>query len=297
VDIQMLSTSLSGPKSAALPSVGGAVLSLVAERPVVVASASTLLYYPMNQHVFLDHSGAGPPAIMLRAQTSPDVDLPCADTAFVSYTNGSSWQPGPLEVGTGKYGAHVQKRVCYANPAAGGGDGMTDTALCLPYARDATANCHDARLSAAQRTRCARRGRNDNSSSPPRETWPMNVQYNGTVWHYRGGTLAPVAGTVDSVPVTFSDPFMVEGSRRYTDGNVVRTWVGTGLLSTLYASAKPHVQAKPLAIHVYHSVDGITWSFRARVGAALNANENNWVWLPLAIADMLGSGLAQMMTP
>ena len=93
-------------------------------------SSSGLLYFPMLSHRFVEAGGASE-AILLRAQTSPDLDLPCSDATFVSYDNGSSWAPtGRRNCAQGSCVA-VQKRVCYPYPP-----GAADRALCLPYARD-----------------------------------------------------------------------------------------------------------------------------------------------------------------
>jgi hypothetical protein len=198
-------------------------LSLVPDAvPSLVAETSALLYYPLLQHVFHtatsgNSSGASvepTAAILLRAQTSPDVDVPCSDSTFVSY-DGRTWQPTVPESGTSKYGPHVQKRLCYAYPPSI--SGRSDSALCLPYARDAA---------------------RDGPSAP------LTADFAGTVWRLNSTTgglmLAPVGGTVDAVVVKFTDPHMVLGSRRYTDGNVVPVADGGGWLCTLYATPGVH---------------------------------------------------------
>jgi hypothetical protein len=95
-------------------------LSLVPDAvPSLVAETSTLLYYPLLQHVFHtatsgNSSGASvepTAAILLRAQTSPDVDVPCSDSTFVSY-DGRTWQPTVPESGTSKYGPLTSRSVC-----------------------------------------------------------------------------------------------------------------------------------------------------------------------------------------
>ena len=232
-------------------------LSLAAEQtPVLVAQAGTLLYYPLLQHVFGNHSSD--PAILLRAQTSPDVDVPCADATFVSFDSGATWQPSAPEVGTSKYGPHVQKRVCYPYPLSSsitpGEDSAGDSALCLPYARDAAVNSPGAALTS---------------------------EFLATLWRRNATTnvLQPVDGTVDKIAVRFSDPFMRLGSRRYTDGNALPTLNGSGWLLTLYATAGIHKQEMPLSIHVYHSTDLVNWAFRARLGTAYLASENAMVRL------------------
>lgn len=244
-------SSVGGPSSSqqqllvATPAAPCCALSLVPDSaPVLVAQASTLLYYPMLQHVFHNNTAS---AILLRAQTSPDVDIPCADATFVSYTGGETWQPSAPEVGTSKYGPHVQKRVCYPYPPSNL-DG--DSALCLPYARDAAADSAGAALS---------------------------IDFAGTIWRRNAttGTLAPVAGTVDAVTAKFTgDPHLVLGSRRYTDGNVLPTVDNSGFLITLYSTPGVHKQEMPLSIHVYNSSDLLTWQFRARLGKEYLASEN-----------------------
>jgi hypothetical protein len=222
-----------------------------ASTPSLVAEATTLLYYPLLQHVFNTSTRADGEAnrvaILLRAQTSADVDVPCADATFVSSDGARSWRATTPETGHSKFGPHVQKRVCYPYPPSSRGE----TALCLPYARDAARDAPGLALTA---------------------------DFAGTLWRLNAttGVLAPVEGEVDTVMVRFSDPYMALGSRRYTDGNAIATANGSGWLLTLYATAGVHKQAMPLSVHIYHSTDMRNWEFRSRIGLEYCASEN-WI--------------------
>ena len=244
------------PLAGGLPP-GGSITLVPDSAPTLVAEASSLLYYPLLQHTFFGTSSSSPmpAAILLRAQTSPDVDVPCSDATFVSYDAGRSWRASTPETGTGKYGPHVQKRACFPFPLSPGRGTPTDSALCLPYARDAARDTHGAALTA---------------------------DFAGTLWRFNAtaGELAPVEGQIDALPVKFSDPFMALGSRRYTDGNgAVRMADGSGWLLPLYATDGIHRQTMPLAIHIYNSTDMLHWQFRARVGRDFLASENSMVRL------------------
>ena len=87
--------------------------------PVLVAATQTeILWYPLNSATLTSSDGADS-AILMRAQTCPDVNTNTTDSAFVSYDNGSSWALlGPQP---------VQERICYPFPP-----GAVDSVMCLP---------------------------------------------------------------------------------------------------------------------------------------------------------------------
>jgi hypothetical protein len=234
---------------------GGARLTLVPDPlPSLVAEVPSLLYYPLLQHVFHDHAGTAA-TILLRAQTSPDVDVPCYDSTFASYDQGRNWH-GPLAPENGT--RNIQKRVCFPYPPAPSQSGANasgvggESALCLPYARDASRDTEGA---------------------------PLTADFAGTIWRRDAATGVLSAERADAVVVKFSDPHMVEGQRRYTDGNAVRALDGKGWLLTLYATDGIHRQTMPLSVHVYYSVNLLSWQFRARLGTSFLASENSMVRL------------------
>ena len=342
-----------------------------AETPVLVANATSathLLYFPLLSHKFIDdhHSSS---AIMLRAQTSADLDLPCSDAVFVSYTNGSDWSPAGESNCAQGHCEEVQKRTCYPYPL-----GARDSALCLPYARDVDAPhpspgahphaypwpppsppqaacqqrldayCNKASTTNVCPTACKKEGWNASlvalydrgcphppcrtplSISPaawrcyspdalslglkhwsnaskhpdaycsgtsselgalyttslnckaapiPRNSSKKHVDYLGTVWQFKDGVLAADPARRDNVPVSFSDPFMQPGSRRFTDGNAIATADGKGMLICLYAmDGRTHAGVSGFSIHCYSSGDGTSFEHRSTVGVVQDANEN-----------------------
>jgi hypothetical protein len=88
--------------------------------PTLVAATQTeILWYPLNGHKLQPKENGGPAAMLIRAQTSGDVNTGTTDAAFVSYTDGSSWAAaGPQP---------AQLRTCYPYPPTD-----PSTALCLP---------------------------------------------------------------------------------------------------------------------------------------------------------------------
>jgi hypothetical protein len=86
------------------------VIHSVASAPVLVAKQSTnesTLWFPLVQHLL----GGDPSKIMLRAQTSADMNFGNTDAVFFSITYGRSWKR--VEVGPHE---PVQKRMCYTYP-------------------------------------------------------------------------------------------------------------------------------------------------------------------------------------
>ena len=346
-----------------------------ADTPVLVANTTSaaddglLLYFPLLSHTFVD--GHGSSAIMLRAQISADLDLPCSDAVFVSYSNGSdgSWSPAGEGNCVQGHCEQVQKRTCYPYPL-----GARDSALCLPYARDVGAPhpspgphphaynwppplppspacqhvldafCNKTSPTNVCPAACKKEGWNaslvalddrgcphppcsspssispatwrcfspdalapglkhwSNSSkhpdaycsgtsaqlntlhttSPeckmapiPRNNSKQHVEYLGTVWKFQNGVLAADPARRDNVAVTFSDPFMQLGSRRFTDGNAIATADGKGMLLCLYAmDGHAHAGVSGFSIHCYASTDGTSFEHRATIGATEDANEN-----------------------
>ena len=94
--------------------------------PVLVAETQQdILWYPLNSHTLTSGNGvagtARAAAILVRAQTSPDVNTNTTDAAFASYDNGSTWAPlGPQG---------MQERICYGHPP-----GATASVMCLQSA-------------------------------------------------------------------------------------------------------------------------------------------------------------------
>ena len=170
--------------------------------PVLVAATQTqILWYPLNSATLTNADGLS--AILMRAQSCPDVNTNTTDTAFVSYTNGSSWALlGPQP---------VQERLCYPFPPS-----STIQVMCLPSV--------DA-------------GLDDATSDPDSAT------FLGTIWALEGGNLRKdVNHTAVSVTFDFSGAApLPPGTFRttFTDGVAAADQTGRALLLPLMAAAQP----------------------------------------------------------
>ena len=175
--------------------------------PVLVAATQTeILWYPLNSATVRDAEGNT--AILMRAQSCPDVNTNTTDTAFVSYTNGSSWASlGPQP---------VQERLCYPYPP-----GSASSVMCLPSV--------DAGL--------------DHSASASQNS---TSRFLGTVWELRAGNLAKDLNRT-AVPITFdysaAPPRLLppQGSfmTMFSDGVGAVDAGGKGVLLPIMAAAQP----------------------------------------------------------
>ena len=108
----------SGPATSAGSSPPPTAGSVSAATPVLVAATQTsILWYPLNSATL--HGADGASAILMRAQSCPDVNTNTTDSAFVSYSNGSAWS----ELGS----QPVQERLCYPYPLS-----SRSSVMCLP---------------------------------------------------------------------------------------------------------------------------------------------------------------------
>jgi hypothetical protein len=173
--------------------------------PVLVAATQTqILWYPLNSATL---NADGVSAILMRAQSCPDVNTNTTDTAFVSYDNGSSWALlGPQP---------VQERICYPFPP-----GSTDQVMCLP---SVDAGLGDATSSGSSTT------------------------FLGTIWALEGGNLArgvnrsavPVTIDYRGAPPLPAGTFMT----MFTDGVAAADQSAGGLLMPLMSAAQPRPAA------------------------------------------------------
>ena len=196
----------SGPATSAGSSPPPTAGSVDAATPVLVAATQTsILWYPLNSATL--HGADGASAILMRAQSCPDVNTNTTDSAFVSYSNGSAWS----ELGS----QPVQERLCYPYPLS-----SRSSVMCLPSV--------DAGLDQA-------------SSSPGSAT------FLGTLWQLRGGNLAKDPNrTAVAVKFDYrAAPPLPAGSfmTMFMDGVSVPDASGKGVLMPVMAAAQPRPPA------------------------------------------------------